>query len=211
MLVKTQIPKTLKERMELEEELRVPASFEDFLDLLEKCEYRIEYDEGQIISFMGYATRNHEIIVAHLIRLIGNLIDLELYSVFGSNLALHVPGFGKRYYNADCVVVKGEDEEVTLRGTMKAIANPVLIIEVLSASSYDFDLGGKFRNYKKIPSLQQVIYIDSTEMSVLTYTRYNGQDEWLLREFTDPAQEVPILSDGILNMADIYNKIKFNK
>ena len=157
--------------MELEEELRVPASFEDFLDLLEKCDYRIEYDEGQIISFMGCATRNHEklvILIGHLLTL---LLKNESYSIYGNNLALHVPGFGKRYYNADCVVVKGDDEEVTLRGTMKAIANPVLIIEILSASSCDFDLGGKFRNYKKIPSLQQAVYIDSTEMSVLSYTR----------------------------------------
>ncbi len=201
------MPVTIEERMELGEELRIPASFEEFLDLLEKCEYRIEYDDGEIISFMGYGTKNHEKIIIRLGQLLSNMLNIDLFSIYGSNLALHIPGYAPRYYNADCTVVKGEDEEVILKGNMTAISNPILIIEVLSMSNYDFDLGGKFKNYKKIPALQQVIYIDSTEMSVISFTRYNGDGDWLLKEFTDPKSKIPVLSEGHLILEDVYKNI----
>lgn len=54
------MPVTLKERIELGEELRIPATWDEFLNMPGNCEYRIEYDEGEIISFIGYATELHE-------------------------------------------------------------------------------------------------------------------------------------------------------
>jgi len=41
MEVIDKIPLTLNERLELPEVLRVEASFEEFLDIYEKCQYKI--------------------------------------------------------------------------------------------------------------------------------------------------------------------------
>ena len=54
---------------------------------------------------------------------------------------------------------------------MTAVANPILLVEVLSAFTKDHDLGRKFRNYRKIPSLQQILFIESTERLVVSHTR----------------------------------------
>jgi Uma2 family endonuclease len=211
MVVSAKIPVTLEERLEYKEELHIPAGWEEFLDALEECEYRIEYDDGEIISFMGYASETHEKLVGILARLFGNLLNEDTFNVFGSNLALHIPGFSRRYYNAGCAVVKGESEKVTLRGEMTAVANPILLVEVLSPSTEDFDLGRKFRHYREIPSLQQVLFIDSTGMPVVSHTRHNGGNDWLLREFTGANEAFPVLAEGSISLKELYHKVKFTE
>lgn len=201
------LPLTLDERMKLGKELRIPASWEEFLDMLEECEYRIEYEQDEIISFMGFGTPNHEKIIANLIRFIGNLFADGDFNVFGSNLAIHIPDFVRRYYNADVAVVKGDNETVVLRGGMVAVANPVLIIEVLSASTRIFDGNVKLKNYRKIPSVQQILYLESDEMLVTSYTRV-GANEWRLLEYSTKTDEVPILEEGKIKLSDIYSKVK---
>ena len=37
--------------------------------------------------------------------------------------------------------------------------NPTLVVEVLSPSTMDYDLGEKFEHYRQIPSLTAVIYV----------------------------------------------------
>lgn len=208
MEVINKIPVTLDERLECGEELRITATWEEFLDLLEECEYRIEYDECQIISFMGYATELHETIVGEIIRLLGNLLLDVSFKVNGSNLALHIPGFVKRHYNADCVVVKGKSERVTLRGNMTALANPLLIVEVLSDSNRGFDLNRKFKNYQKIPALQQVLFIESTERKVVSHQREN---DWAAQVFEQPGDAIPILGEGAVSLDELYRKVDFTE
>jgi Uma2 family endonuclease len=39
------------------------------------------------------------------------------------------------------------------------VVNPVLLVEVLSPSTIDFDLGQKFEHFSQIPSLRAAIYV----------------------------------------------------
>lgn len=111
----------------------------------------------KIISFMGYATEQHEILVATLLQLLGQLIDTTQHAFAGSNLVLHVPGMGKRCFNADCCVLQKPIEKVPLSTNMRAVTNPVLLVEVLSASTYGYDLATKASAYREIPSLRQLL------------------------------------------------------
>ena len=207
MNVLTKFPLTIEERLEFGEVLRIPVSFDEFLDALETCEYRIEYDNGEIFSFMGIATDSHEYLVIKIGHLLQNLLDEDLFAVYGSNLALHIPSFGKKYYNADCIVVKGKIQKIPLRGKMEAVTNPIIIVEVLSPTTVDFDLGRKFKNYRNIPSLEQVIFISSMEKAVHNYRRNKGG--WLLKSFFNNKDEVPLLDEGILKIEKIYKKLTY--
>ena len=198
------IPITLDERLAYEPELRIPASWEEFLEMLEECEYRIEYDEDEIISFMGYATENHEALIAELIRLIGNLLTGPSYRIYGSNLALHIPGFVRRYYNADLVVVQGPVEKIPLRGPMSAVGNPALLVEVLSPATRDFDMGHKLTHYQKIPCLQQILYIDSDFREV---TSCRQSRHWLPEIFSG-SDAFSVLDAGVLSLDDLYRKVE---
>jgi Uma2 family endonuclease len=203
------LPTTLTARLDLAEELRVPASWEEFLAILPDCPYRIEYDQGQIFSFMGYATENHETLVAGIIQLLGQIFQDKELRISGSNLALHVPDSGKNYFNADCAVIRGSSEKIPLRGSMYAVANPLLLVEVLSESTINYDLGQKFKAYRKIPSLRQVLFIDSEEITVISQTRINDGTDWLLQEYRDTTAEVTVLDQGSFRVGDLYEKIRF--
>ncbi len=205
MEVLHKIPLTLDERIPYGPELRIPASWDEFLEMLEECEYRIEYDEGEIISFMGYATDHHEALLAEAIRLLGNLLLDDFYRIYGSNLALHIPGFVRKYYNADCAVVKDLPEKVVLRGEMTAVANPVLLVEILSPNTRSFDLSSKLKNYQKIPSLQQLLYIESTGYQVTSFLR---SKDWAPEVITGLGDAVPVLEEGVVLMDDLYRKVK---
>ncbi|TAK35948.1 MAG: Uma2 family endonuclease [Saprospiraceae bacterium] len=206
MEIISKVPVTLTERLEYGEELRIPASWDEFLDLLEECEYRIEYDEGEIISFMGYAIDLHEKLAIKIGHLLISVLNEDFFDVYGSNLALHIPGFVRRYYNAGCAVVNGETEKVTLRGDMTAVANPVLLVEVLSRSGRDFDLNRKFRNCQKIPSLQQVLFIEITERKVVSHQR---QNDWQPETFSAAGDRVPVLGEGAVSLDELYRKVSF--
>jgi len=201
----TIIPRTLEERLPLGESMTMEADWDTFLDLLEQGNYPVQYDEGQILSFMGYGTEEHEALVARIIYLLASLLDNKPYQVYGSNLALQPPGAPKQYFNADCTVVQGQAEQVALRGEMKAVTNPVMLVEVLSKSTHNFDLGQKFHRYKTIPSLQQILYVDSQSQRVISYRREEKKGAWLIEEFTEADAEVPVLQEGSLSVQKIYS------
>ena len=108
MEVITKVPVTLDERLDYGPEMRIPSSWEEFLDLLEECEYRVQYDEGEIISLMEPNVYIHEGLVAEIIHQLGNLFRDISHSVLASNLSLHIPGSVQCHYKADCAVVKEE-------------------------------------------------------------------------------------------------------
>ena len=211
MEVLTKIPLTLTDRLQYDPVMRIPAKWEDFLKIVQDCDYRLEYNNGEIISFMGYATENHELIVAELIRTIGNLLENKNFRISGSNLATHIPDYEPRYFNADCTVIKGKSQKVELYPDIHAIANPALLIEVLSPSTENHDLGLKFRHYRKIPSLQQVLFISSTSIDVMSQTRVGDSDEWLLKEFNSKEDRVEILEEGSILIEKLYLKIDFSE
>ncbi len=203
------IPLQLNARLDLGEEIRVSASWEEFLEVLPDCTYRIEYSEGQIISYIGHASENHEILVATIIQLLGSILNEISTRISGSNLALHVPGTEKRYFNADVTVIEGASERVPLMGSMYAIANPVLLVEVLSTSTLNYDQGEKARYYRQIPSLQQVLFVDSEKLSVISQIRRPADGGWYLQDFNQASDEVEILGQGSLSLERLYEKVKF--
>ncbi|NBC06812.1 MAG: hypothetical protein GVY26_06415 [Bacteroidetes bacterium] len=200
----TTIPLTLEERLPMGEFFTVEASWDTFLRILEKGEYPVQYDEGKILSFMGYGTEKHEALIMRIGYLLANLLEGSDCQIFGSNLPITTLEAGKRYYNADCSVVEGQVERVQLKSGMTAVVNPKLIVEVLSKTSRNFDLGQKFQQYKTIPSLQQILYISSESPSVISYRRRDAQGTWLIEEFTEPEALVPVLEAGDISIKAIY-------
>ncbi len=210
MEVTTQIPTTLEERLKYGTALRIAASWEDFLEILPVAEYRVEYYGGEIISVTGQASDNHELIVAAIIKLISNLLDKDdTYYIYGSNLPLYAEGITRNYYNADCTVARGKAEKQEVLPGVKAITNPVLLVEVLSPSTEQEDLSSKLHHYREMPSVQQLLFIHSTSMRVIIYTREPEQGGWLLRDFTHKSDKCPVLDEGQFSLEDLYRKVDF--
>ena len=204
-------PKTLEARIELGlRELRAPATFEEYLALSEDCNYRIHYRDGNIISFleideqtnaiMGEASVVHELIVARMISLLSETLNKpdSGFKVLGSNIRLFIAE-NRKGCNADVTVVQGRIEQKTYKFNRRAVSgvtNPWLIVEVLSDSTREFDLSDKLSDYKQMPSLQQVIFIEQDQVWASTYIRVSPK-EWRNLDLTSPEDQIPVLENAI--------------
>jgi Uma2 family endonuclease len=95
-------------------------------------------------------------------------------------------------------------------GTTKII-NPLLIVEVLSNSTNNYDRGDKFKYYCSIPSFQEYILIDQYSFAVEQYA-IHCEGQWLFKEYEG--------EDAILNLdsvefqvsfKDIYARVEFGE
>ena len=68
------------------------------------------------------------------------------------------------------------------RSLVHHIESPVLVLEVLSASTERFDRGHKFQVCRSLPSLQEYVLVDIPSRRTEVYRR-NAQGLWELHEF----------------------------
>ena len=169
----------------------------------------MQYDDGHIISFMRYGTEAHEKLVIRIGHLLTQLLGLAEFDTFGSNFAISTPDETKGYFNADVTVVQGEVERRRLNGDLSAITNPVLLVEILSASTLSFDVGQQFMRYKHIPALQQVLYVNSMKPQVLSYAPTSDNNRWVISEFVKEDDQIPVLDKGHLDFQTLYKGVKF--
>ncbi|MEO1751988.1 Uma2 family endonuclease [Thiofaba sp. EF100] len=84
--------------------------------------------------------------------------------------------------------------------------SPILVIEVLSPSTAAYDRGQKFAAYRRLPSLQEYVLIDSERYSVDVF-RKDATDHWVLYPF-GPGEEVELASVGLrLPIETLYEDV----
>jgi Uma2 family endonuclease len=196
------LPLSIKERIAMEEVVNIPASWEEFYELFMDCEYRIEYYQNEIIS-MGFASDAHELIVANIIGLLHNFYLKTDYRVYGSNRLVYVESKNAGF-NPDALVVKGQPLFFTYN-KLKATTNPYLVVEVLSKSTYEYDLFEKLPCYKLLESLEYAIIVSQNQVFVSVYKRLQN-NQWLNTDYFNLSDEVEIGDVKVL-LSEIYNKI----
>lgn len=65
------------------------------------------------------------------------------------------------------------------------VNNPTVIVEVLSNSRRDYDLGRKFEYYRTLDCLQEYILVDSNRVLFMIYHRSDSQ-QWSLTILENP-------------------------
>lgn len=203
------LPLTLQERLELPEKIEAKASLAEYFDFAADCEYRVEYSDGKIIS-MGLASITHEALVSRIDFLLNLLFGIDgEFHVLGSNCATFIPA-AKAIHNADLVVLKGKPQYFIHQGKkkkIKALTNPFLLVEVLSKSTRNYDLGTKIPRYKGLPSVQHILVVDQQSPYVALYSRTKKPGEWLNMEVADEDNGFVVLHRKRLKLRDIYKNI----
>jgi len=110
---------------------------------------------------------------------------------------LHVEATGSYFY-PDAMVICGRFEPSS--ADPDSVVNPVLLVEVLSPSTRDYDRGAKFEHYRRIPSVQHVLFIDPDVHHVVHVAR--REDGWLWRDLTEGVVSMPEV--GELPIAELY-------
>ena len=180
------------------------GSFEQYVELLERRDVRPQFFKNEIFCTMSYATSPHERLVGNIITHL-NIVYMDTdCAVLGSNRPLYAKKCAA-WFEADAMLVCGEEENHPLKGTMTALLNPKIIVEVHSKSTRNYDLGRKLDCYKLIPSVQYIIYIESEMPKVSLYARTGNQNEWLNNDFRSLDEAFPV-NGGYISMKQLYHK-----
>ena len=214
------LPHKLIHRLDLPAEMRVPATFEDWIKLSVDCNYRIEFRKNHVVSVfdfdpktnetIGQATFLHEQIVANIGAALCQLFkDNPNLIVLGSNMPTLIEE-RKGVINPDVSVIKGAPivkSYTHLRRTQNALTNPCVVVEVLSQGTRNYDLIEKKNDYFTIPSVKQVIFIEQYWAQVMSYTRQND-GKWLYVDCQEKEDTLSVLGEN-LKLSDVYKKINF--
>ncbi len=164
-----------------------------------------EFHDGKIYALAG-GTINHG-------RLCGNIYS-EIRSglkqkksdceVLNGEVKLHIEKTNTYVY-PDAMVVCGAIE--TAENNENAVTNPILVVEVLSKSTADYDRGEKFYIYRQIPSLQEYILIEQDQAVVEVYYKKEGSDLWSINRY-QKEKLVKLESIGIeVALKDLYDNV----
>lgn len=156
-------------------------TLEEYLEFDRQSDERFEFIDGEVYSMSG-GSPEHSLLANRVGRLLGNQLDNRGCKVFQADLRIKVPSMPPYRY-ADVSALCGE-AEYDDAGKQRMLANPVLIVEVLSPSTQLYDRTRKFNAYKSIASLKEYLLISQDERYVILYTRHNDRF-WLQSEYSD--------------------------
>jgi Uma2 family endonuclease len=178
---------------------------EEYLERERLAETRSEYHRGEVFAMAG---ANQEHIVANLVGSLGTSLRRSECRVYFRNMRLLVPETGLYTY-PDVMVVRGKP--ILTDTNSDVLTNPVLIVEVLSELTKDYDLGGKFHQYMRIPSLQEYLTVSQTEMMIDQHIRQDD-NSWVVRELVPAHGKVSIQCLGVeLDFADVYERVEMEE
>jgi len=178
-------------------------TIDEYLELESQAEVRHEYIDGEILEMAGGTTNHNEIITNLCVILKPSLRKLN-GKVYTENVRLWIAQ-QKMFTYPDVMVIAQNPE---YHGENKTtVTNPLIIIEVLSNSTRDYDLGRKFEYYRSLDSLQEYILIDPEKPLVMSYNRNNNQ-QWSLTILENINDKLELNSVPIeIVLQDIYDGI----
>ena len=180
-----------------------PISAEEYLAMEETAEEKHEYYQGEIFVMPG-ATINHNTIVTNILVEIGQFLKGKPCRVFPSDLKVHMDKNSLFTYPDISIVCGGL---LTWNNRNDVITNPVVLIEVLSKSTENYDRGEKFKLYRDLPSLKAYILISSREYLVEKLTRQN-EHTWTFTELKGMENHLRIESIGLdIDLKEIYRDV----
>ncbi|GIV15961.1 MAG: hypothetical protein KatS3mg022_1396 [Armatimonadota bacterium] len=178
----------------------------DYLQAERQAQTKSEYLAGQVFAMAG-ASRVHNRITFNLGGQLYAALRGRTCEAYIGDMRVKVQK-ASAYFYPDVVVVCGqpqfEDEQED------NLLNPVVIVEVLSPSTEDFDRTEKFFAYQKLDSLREYLLVSQDKVCVEHFIR-QPDGQWLKREYTQLEHTIQLESAGIaLPVQAIYEGVTFS-
>jgi Uma2 family endonuclease len=173
--------------------LREPLSLTDFLDWEERQELPYEFDGSQPVAMTG-GTDAHEAIGGSLRSALQGRLRGGPCRVRGPTMKIEV--LGRIRYPDAFVYCSAVPPGTTV------IREPVVVFEVVSASTSRTDRITKLREYQSTSSIQRYIILEQDAIAATVFSR-QGTD-WIARPVTD-GETLQMPEIGIeLPLAEVY-------
>jgi Uma2 family endonuclease len=165
-----------------------------------------ELINGEIIAMSG-ASVNHNIIAMNLYLLLGMMRKEKNICVFSSDMRVHNPLTNSFCY-PDVSVVNGAP--LLTDDNKDVLLNPVLLIEVLSESTEQYDRGDKLKIYRSIPTVREYMLIAQNTCNIESYFKTDS-GIWIYSYITNPNETVNFQSIGLqITASQVYEGVELN-
>jgi len=164
---------------------------------------KYEYHNGSIYALAG-GTLNHGLICGNIYAGLRNKLSAKASNClpFNSEVRLHIDK-SNSYVYPDCMVICGDIERG--KEETETVTNPIVIFEVLSKSTAEYDRGDKFFLYQKIPTFKEYVLIEQKKYVVDVHYKNNKSDLWQIIRYEGIDAVVKINSLGIeITMEELY-------
>ena len=180
-------------------------SDQEYLQFENQSHSKSEYIDGWIRAMTGASVRHNQVK--------GNCcfsLRLKLRNKpcrpFESDMKVRIRFAGKtRYYYPDVQVVCRSNEPASVFQDQ-----PVLIIDVLSPSTRNYDWNEKLEAYLQIPSLECYIVLEQHQPIATVFRKTNDSFSRQLVQGTDSIIDLPFFN-GSLSLADVYEGVEFTE
>lgn len=172
------------------------ATVEAFLDWVERQPGRYEFVRGRVVAMAG-GTAVHNDIQVNLLAVLRQRLRGTPCRPNGPDLLLRIDARTGRF--PDASISCGE------RGP-NYLTDPVVLFEIMSASTEARDRGEKRREYQRIESLVHYVLIDQGAARLEIYSRAEGR--WLFQETEGQDAILRLDTPAIaLPLAELYDGV----
>ena len=180
-------------------------SLEEYLQLSATSKERYEYLNGEVFA-LADSTVNHSRISGNVYFALSNhtrtsranfeILPTDAKVFLETSNAYFLPDI-----MAICGPVSYSDEKES------GVTNPILIVEVLSKETAQFDRGEKFFRYRQISSLQEYILIEQHQPLIDQFQR-QADNSWKLTSVSGLENQLTIHSLGAtIPVKEIYRNV----
>jgi Uma2 family endonuclease len=178
---------------------------EEYLTLEEKATEKHEYRDGEIALMPG-GTTNHNQIAGNFYRQFPLKIQNQDYYVYINDVRLWIAQY-RIFTYPDVMVIKGKPMYEG-KGTSN-VTNPLIIVEVLSQSTRDYDRTDKFQYYRSIPEFREYILIDQYRFYVSQYFKQED-GKWIFNDYQGEDSVLKLACDEFeISFRDLYERVDF--
>jgi Uma2 family endonuclease len=157
-----------------------------------------EFHLGEVFAMAG-ASHRHNVLAGAMIIELGVALRGKGCHVLTSDERVSAKE-GERYVYPDAVVVCGSLLSET--GTKDVLANPTVIVEVLSRSTEAYDRGEKWEAYQRLASLTDYVLVSQSAARVEHYRR-EADGSWRYREH-GPGERVTLANGAVVPVDAVY-------
>jgi Uma2 family endonuclease len=155
---------------------KLPVTAAEYLEGELRSEIRHEFVDGRVYAMAGASRRHNEICLDLASSLQNHLRGGPCRTYIEAVKVQIADDIGEAYYYPDVFVAcePGDDDS-------HVVHNPKLIIEVLSESTSRIDRSDKLTNYKRIPTVDEIVLIEQDWPEIVVFRR---SEKWRRNLYT---------------------------
>jgi len=175
---------------------------QDYLAFDRSAEGKHEYWHGEVFAMTG-ASRRHNLLVANIVRLLGNALLDGPCEVYPSDMRVAAASGEVFTYPDVTVACEGARFSDDAQDTL---TNPSVVVEVLSPSTEAYDRGKKFEHYRGLEGLRHYVLVAQEYALVELYTR-RPDGTWTLSDHRAGDTLSLEISGLTLAVDDVYRRV----